>query len=263
VSDQVFKDIDPRAVVDPGAQIGEGVRIGPFAVIGKHVRIGKGTVVGPHAVVEGRTTIGSNNSIFQFASIGAVPQDLKYRGEESELVIGHRNRIREFVTIHLGTEGGGMVTHIGDDNLFMAYSHVAHDCRIGNRVIMANTATLAGHVTLEDGVIMGGMSGIHQFCRVGRQAFVAAGSIVVMDVAPFSTVQGDRARFTNLNIEGLKRSGVSPEAISDLKKAFRILFRSGLVLEESMKRAREEAGKYPEVKYLIDFIADSGRGITR
>jgi UDP-N-acetylglucosamine acyltransferase len=263
VPDASLTDIDPRAVIDPGAHLDEGVRIGPFAVIGANVRIGKGTVVGPHTVVEGRTTIGSDNRIFQFASIGSAPQDLKYRGEESELVIGHRNRIRESVTIHPGTEGGGMVTQIGDDNLFMAYSHVAHDCRIGNRVIMANAATLGGHVTLEDGVIMGGLTGIHQFCRVGRQAFVAAGAIVVMDVPPYSTVQGDRARLTGLNLEGLKRSGISPDAINGLKKAYHILFRSGLILEESMKRARAQAGKYPEVEYLVDFIAGSGRGVTR
>lgn len=250
-------------MIAPGAQLDEDVKIGPFAVIGGHVRIGKGTVVGAHAVIEGRTTIGSENRIFQFASVGAVPQDLKYKGEESELVIGHRNRIREFVTIHLGTEGGGMVTRIGDDNLFMAYSHVAHDCRIGNSVIMANAATLGGHITLEDGVIIGGLAGIHQFCRVGRQAFVAAATLVVMDVPPYTTVQGDRARLTGLNLEGLKRSNVSPDAISGLKKAYRILFRSGLVLEEGVKRARTEVGKSPEVDYLIDFITSSGRGITR
>jgi UDP-N-acetylglucosamine acyltransferase len=263
VTDRAETDIDPRAVIDPGAQFDEGVRIGPFAVIGGEVCIGKGTVVGPHAVIEGRTTIGSDNRIFQFASVGAMPQDLKYSGEASELVIGHRNRIREFVTLHPGTEGGGMVTRIGDDNLFMAYSHVAHDCTIGSSVIMANAATLGGHVTLEDGAIMGGLSGIHQFCKVGRQAFIAAGAIVVMDVTPFSTVQGDRARLAGLNLEGLKRSGVSPDAISGLKKAFRILFRSGLALEEGVTRARAEAGKYTEVKYLLDFITSSGRGITR
>lgn len=256
-------DIDPRAAVDPGAQLDTGVRVGPFAVIGRNVRIGKGTIVGPHVVIEGHTTIGEQNRIFQFSSIGAAPQDLKYREEESELVIGDRNRIRECVTIHLGTEGGGMVTRIGDDNLFMAYSHVAHDCIIGNGVIMANAATLAGHVTLENGAFMAGLSGIHQFCKVGRQAFVAAGAIVVMDVSPFTTVQGDRARLTGLNLEGLKRSGISPDAIAGLKKAFRILFRSGLVLEESVRKVREEAGQYAEVRYLLEFIINSGRGVTR
>lgn len=255
--------IDPHAVVHSGAQLDEGVRIGPFAVIGKNVRIGKDTVVGPHAVIEGRTTIGSGNRVFQFASVGAVPQDLKYRGEDSELIIGDRNRIRECVTIHLGTEGGGMVTRIGDDNLFMAYSHVAHDCQIGNDVIMANAATLGGHTTLEDGVIMGGLAGIHQFCLIGRQAFIAAASVVVMDVPPYTTVQGDRARLIGLNLEGLKRRNVSPEAIAGLKKAFRILFRSDLVLEEAVERAKTEAGDFPEVGNFIDFVKRSGRGIIR
>ena len=263
MSDFRSAEIDPHAVIHSGAQLDAGVRVGPFAVIGKDVRIGKDTTVGPHAVIHGRTTIGSGNRIFQFASVGAVPQDLKYNGEESELIIGDRNRVRECVTIHLGTEGGGMVTRIGDDNLFMAYSHVAHDCQIGNGVIMANAATLGGHVTVEDGVIMGGLAGIHQFCRAGRHAFIAAASVVVMDVPPYSTVQGDRARLVGLNLEGLKRRNVSPKAIAGLKKAYRILFRSGLVLEEAVERARTEAGDYDEVDNFIDFVERSGRGIIR
>jgi UDP-N-acetylglucosamine acyltransferase len=256
-------EIDPRAVIHPGAQLEKDVRVGPFAVIGEHVNIGKGTVVGPHAVIEGRTTIGSGCRIFQFATVGSVPQDLKFKGEKSELIIGDRNLIRECATIHLGTEGGGMVTRIGDDNLFMAYTHVAHDCQIGNGVIMANAGTLGGHVTLEDGVIVGGLTGIHQFCRVGRQAFIAASSMVVMDIPPYTIAQGDRARLTGLNIEGLKRRKISPAAISGLKKAYKILFRSDLVLEEAVSRARTEAGDSAEVTYLIDFVIQSGRGITR
>ncbi len=255
--------IDPRAVVHPGACLEEGVHVGPFAVIGEHVRIGKGTAVGSHCVIEGRTTIGQDNMISQFASVGAAPQDLKFRGEESRLIIGNRNRIREFTTIHLGTEGGGMETTVGDDNLFMAYSHVAHDCHIGNRVILANAATLGGHVTLEDNVIMGGLSGVHQFCRVGKLAFLAAGSVAVLDVPPFTIVQGDRARLVGLNLEGLKRKGFSQEVISALKNAFRILFRSGLPLEEAVSRIRSDSGMPLEVGDLIRFISDSERGITR
>ena len=220
-------------------------------------------MVGPHSVVEGRTTIGSDNRIFQFASVGAIPQDLKYKGEESELIIGDRNRIREFTTIHLGTEAGGMETRIGDDNLFMAYSHIAHDCCIGNGVILANAATLGGHVTLEDGVIMGGLSGVHQFCRVGQLAFISAGSVVVMDVPPFTTVQGDRARLVGLNLEGLKRRGVSSDALTGLKNAYKVFFRSGLSLKEAVLKAREESGKYSEVDYLLEFVTGSRRGITR
>jgi len=255
--------IDPRAVVDPGASLGEGVQIGPFAIVGPHVRIGRGTVIGSHSVVEGRTTIGADNRIFHFASIGAVPQDLKYHGEESSLVIGDRNRIREFSTIHLGTEGGGMETRVGDDNLFMAYSHVAHDCRIGNGVILANAATLGGHVAIGDGAILGGLSGVHQFCRIGKLAFIAAGSLVVQDVPPFMTVQGDRARLAGLNLEGLKRKGFGPDAISGLKKAYRILFRSDLPLPEAVSLVRAEPGMPSEVEELIRFILSSERGITR
>ncbi len=255
--------IDPRAVIHPRALLDEGVQVGPFAVIGEHVRVGTDTTIGPHSVIEGRTTIGSGNRIFQFASVGAAPQDLKFRDEESELIIGCGNRIREFATIHLGTEAGGMQTRIGDDNLFMACSHVAHDCRIGNSVILANAAILGGHVTLEDGVIVGGLSGIHQFCRVGRLGFVGAASLVVMDVPPFTTVQGDRARLVGLNLEGLKRKGVSPEAVSALKKAYKILFRSGLPLPKAVSKARDVSGNHAEVDYLFEFIAASERGVTR
>jgi len=262
-SDGKSSRIDPRAVVHSGAWLDEDVQVGPFTVIGEHVRIGKGTVVGSHCVIEGRTTIGSDNAVFQFASVGAVPQDLKFRNEESRLIIGDRNRIREFTTIHLGTEGGGMETTIGDDNLFMAYSHVAHDCHIGNRVILANAATLGGHVTLEDNVILGGLSGVHQFCRVGKLAFLAAGSVAVLDVPPFTIVQGDRARLVGLNLEGLKRRGFSPDVISGLKRAFKTLFRSGLTLEEAVSRTRSEPWMSPEVGELLHFVTGSERGITR
>lgn len=255
--------IDPRAVVSDGAELDTGVEVGPFSVIGEGVRVGADTVIGSHVVLEGRTTIGSGNRIFQFASVGAIPQDLKYAYEESELVIGDRNQIRECVTINKGTEGGGMVTTIGDDNLIMAYSHVAHDCTIENGVIMANATTLAGHVTMEDGSFIAGLGGIHQFCRVGRLAFIGAGSIVVKDVPPFTTVQGDRAKLVGLNLEGLKRSGLSEEKISNLKKAYRVLFRSGLVLDEAIARIKVEVSPDPNIEILTDFVLGSKRGVVR
>ena len=255
--------IDTHAVVSDGAELDAGVVVGPFSVIGKGVRIGADTVIGPHVVLEGRTTIGSGNRIFQFASVGAMPQDLKYAGEDSELVIGDRNQIRECATIHRGTEGGGMVTSIGDDGLFMAYSHVAHDCRIGNRVILGNASTLAGHVTIEDGAILSGLTGVHQFCRLGQLSYIGAASVVVKDVPPFTTVQGDRARLVGLNIEGLKRKGLTDDELSNLKKAYRILFRSGLVLQEAIARVKTEIPPDSQVKLFTEFVLASERGVTR
>jgi len=255
--------IDPRAVVSHGAELDVGVEVGPFSVIGRDVRIGAGTIIGPHAVVEGRTTIGSGNRIFQFASVGAIPQDLKYAGEDSELVIGNRNQIRECATIHRGTQGGGMVTCIGDDGLFMAYSHVAHDCRIGNRVILGNASTLAGHVTIDDGAILSGLTGVHQFCRLGQLSYIGAASVVVKDVPPFTTVQGDRAKLVGLNLEGLKRKGLTADQIANLKKVYRLLFRSGLVLEKAVDKVRTEISDDPNVEILIEFILKAERGVTR
>lgn len=255
--------IDPLAIVDEGAELDSGVEVGPYSVIGSGVRVGANSVIGPHVVLEGRTTIGSGNRIFQFASVGAIPQDLKYDGEDSELIIGDRNQIRECTTIHRGTEGGGMVTSIGDDNLIMAYTHVAHDCTIGNGVIMANASTLAGHVIMEDHSFIAGLGGVHQFCRVGRLAFIGAGSIVVKDVPPFMTVQGDRAKLVGLNLEGLKRKGLLIDQISNLKRAYRLLFRSGLVLDEALARIKAEISPDPNVEILTDFIMTSERGVTR
>lgn len=255
--------IDPRAIVEKGAELDVGVEVGPFSVISSGARIGARTVVGPHVVVEGRTTIGSDNRIFQFASVGTVPQDLKYSGEESELVIGNGNQIRECTTLHRGTEGGGMVTVIGNGNLIMAYCHVAHDCRLGDNVILANAATLGGHVTMEDHSFAAGLTGIHQFCRVGRHAFVSAGSVVVMDVPPFSMVQGDRARLAGLNLEGLKRRGFSAGEISNLKKAYRLLFRKGHTLKEALTFVRSELPGDENVEFLVHFVESSERGVTR
>ena len=255
--------IDPRAAVSPGAQLDSTVEVGPFTVIGDKVRIGGGTKIGPNAFIDGRTTIGENNTIFQFASVGADPQDLKYRGEDSELVIGNNNVIREFTAIHKGTEGDEMVTRIGNGNLIMAYCHVAHDCVIGDNVIMANGATAAGHVVMENNSFLAGYAGVHQFCRVGTMAFVAAGSIVVKDVPPYTTAQGDRARLVGLNLEGLKRKGFSNEEIAALKKSYRILFRSGLVLEEAIARVNVEVEVTEHVQHLLRFMGDSPRGVTR
>lgn len=255
--------IDPLAVVSDGAELDTGVQVGPFSVIGKDVRVGADTVIGSHVVLEGRTTLGSGNRIFQFASVGTIPQDLKYAGEDSELIIGDRNQIRECATLHIGTEGGGMVTSIGDDCLFMAYSHVAHDCRIGDGVILGNGSNLAGHVTVEDMAILGGLTGVHQFCRVGRLSYVGGASVVVKDVPPFTTVQGDRAKLVGLNLEGLRRKGFTEDQVSNLKRAYRSLFRGGLVLDEAINKIKAEISPDPNVELLVEFVLGSARGIIR
>jgi len=255
--------IHPTAVIHPQAQLSENVTVGPCAVIGEHVVIGAGTSVGPHAVIEGRTEIGCDNRIFQFASVGAVPQDLKYRGEPTRLRIGDRNSIREFTSLHLGTADGGGMTVIGSDNLFMATSHVAHDCRVGNHVILANGATLAGHVEVDDYAILGGLSAVHQFTRIGCHAMLSGGSMVAQDIIPFAIAQGDRAVPVAINQVGLSRRGFSEEAIRALKQAFKIVFRTGLRLEEALQRLDAEFAAVPEVKALAAFIKGSQRGIAR
>lgn len=255
--------IHATAIIAPGAQIASDVSIGPYAVIGEHVRIGSGTSVGPHAVIEGRTEIGRDNRIFQFTSIGAIPQDLKFHGEESTLTIGDRNKIREFVTIHLGTEDGGGKTTVGSDNLFMAYAHVAHDCVVGNHVILANAATLAGHVEVDDFAILGGLSAVHQFCRVGCHVMASGGSMIAQDVVPYTVVQGDRAKTVGLNLIGLKRRGFSPEVLKTIKQAYRFVFRSNLPLEEALVKIEEELDGSPELSVFVDFIKKSERGLAR
>lgn len=219
-------------------------------------------MIGPYAVIEGETTIGAGNRIFQFASIGADPQDLKYHGEPSRLEIGDRNRIREFTTVHRGTEGGGMVTRIGSDVLLMNYVHVAHDCRVGDHSIIANSTEIAGHCVLEEWVVTAGMCGIHQFSRVGAHAIVAAGSKVSQDVPPYSMVAGDRARLVGVNSLGLERREFSPEAITALKGAFRTLFYSKLLRDEAIIKVRATYGGFPEVSRLVDFITSSPRGVV-
>lgn len=257
--------IHSTAIIHPGAQIADGVEIGPYAVIGEHVKIGTGTKVGPHAVIEGWTEIGEHNTIFQMASVGAIPQDLKYNGEQTYLRIGNGNTIREFATLHLGTVTGDGETTVGDGNLFMAYSHVAHDCHIGSHVIMANSATLAGHVTVQDYAILGGLCAIHQFTIVGESVMIGGGSMVASDLPPFTIVTGEGRdlRLRGLNQVGLKRRGFSEASISGLKKAYKILTFSGLKLPEALERIKSEVPASPEVQRFVSFIESSKRGVVR
>lgn len=255
--------VHPTAVVHPDAQLHETVEVGPLSVIGPKVRIGAGTHVGPHVVIEGRTTLGERNRVFQFSSLGAAPQDLKYAGEDTQLVIGDENQIREFTTLHIGTAGGGGVTRIGNRNLFMANSHVAHDCVVGNACILANSAALAGHVTVEDHVICSGLTAVHQFTRIGKHAFVAGGAMVVMDVPPYCMAQGDRAELVGLNLVGLERHGFTEDQLGRIKEAYKILFRSKLQMAEAVGRLKSEFGGQPEIEYLLNFISQSKRGLTR
>jgi len=255
--------VHPTAVVHPGARLHETVEVGPYSVIGEKVTIGEGSRVGPHVVIDGRTTIGARNRIFPFASVGGAPQDLKYAGEDTQLIIGDGNTLRESTTLNIGTAGGGGVTRVGHNNLFMAYSHVAHDCVVGNGCVIANSVALAGHVVLEDSVILGGLSAVHQFTRLGKHAFIAGGSMVVMDVAPYCTAQGDRAELAGLNVVGLQRHGFSEEQIGRIKEAYKILFRSKLQLAEALAQLKAEMGGQSEIDYLVDFVSQSKRGLTR
>ena len=255
--------VHPTAIVHPKARLGEGVVIGPYSVVEEQVTLGDRTVVGAHCVIEGKTTIGKDNTIFTGAVIGSIPQDLKYRGEHSALVIGDRNKIREYVTINPGTEGGGGKTAIGSDCLLMAYSHVAHDCLIGNRVIIANSAGLAGHITVEDRATIGGLVGIHQFVRVGTLAFIGGCSRVAQDVPPYATCVGYPAKVFGVNVEGLRRADVSGDAKDRLHHAFRVLFHSKLSMSHALEQVAQEADSSPEVHHLLTFIRESKRGVCR
>ncbi|MEQ8194248.1 MAG: acyl-ACP--UDP-N-acetylglucosamine O-acyltransferase [Rhodospirillales bacterium] len=259
-----MSDIHATAVIDGAAELGEGVRIGPYCSVGPEVRIGDGVVLDSHAVIAGKTRIGANTRIFPFASIGTQPQDMKYHGEPSELVIGCNNIIREYVTMNPGTEGGGMRTEIGNNCLFMVGSHVAHDCRIGDHVILVNNATLGGHVTLEEWVIVGGMSAVHQFVRIGRHAMVGGMTGVENDVIPYGSVTGNRARLQGLNIVGLKRRGFGRDQIHELRNAYRLLFApEGTMLERLEDVAKLFAGN-ESVMEIVRFIrADSSRAICQ
>ena len=255
--------IDARAVVSPEARLAVDVQVGPFSVIGPGVEIGPRTIVGPHAVINGPTILGADNHVFQFASIGDAPQDKKYRGEATRLVIGERNVFREFCTINRGTTHDKGVTTIGDDNLFMACSHVAHDCVVGSRTVFANAAVLGGHVEVGDWVILGGLSAVHQFAKVGAHAFIAGGAMVRQDVPPYVMVQGDPAAPYAVNSEGLKRRGFTEEQIRAIRDAYRILYRSDLKLAEARARLEPLAAGRPEIKAFADFIQASTRSIVR
>jgi UDP-N-acetylglucosamine acyltransferase len=261
VSDRT--QIDPTAIVHPGAQIGQGTVVGPHAVIGEHVRIGANCRIGASAVVDGWTEIGDGTEIHPLASIGLIPQDLKFRGEETRLVIGRRNIFREFVTVHRGTQGGGGVTQIGDRNVFMAYVHIAHDCHVGNDTIFGNMATLGGHVTVEDFANVSAGSGVHQFCRVGRYGFIGGYSVVTKDALPFAKTVGSRpARIFGTNTIGLMRRGFSPETIEKLKRTFRYLLQSKLNTTSALRQIEQDRSlACAEVQYLVDFIRTSRRGV--
>ncbi|HEX8070095.1 MAG TPA: acyl-ACP--UDP-N-acetylglucosamine O-acyltransferase [Pyrinomonadaceae bacterium] len=255
--------VHPSAVVSRNAQLGRDCHVGPFCVVGDEVTLGDDVRLDGHCVIEGRTHVGDGTHVFPFVSIGLASQDLKYRGEPAETRVGRRNRIREFVTIHRGTAGGGMLTRTGDDCLIMAQAHVAHDCLIGDRVIMANAATLAGHVRVEDGANIGAYSGVHQFCRVGREAYVGGYSVVVKDALPFALTVGNHAKCYGLNTVGMKRRDYPQATIDALHRAFRLLLAARLNTTQALARIRAESTDVPEVAELLRFIETSERGVTK
>lgn len=261
--------IHPTAVIDSNAQIDSSASVGPYTVVGPHVRIGPRTTIGAHCVIDGHTTIGADNQIFHLNSIGAIPQDKKYAGEPCALQIGDRNAIREFCTINIGSPGDQGVTRIGNDNWIMAYVHVAHDCLLGNHIIIANSTQLAGHVHIGDWVILGGFTGVHQFVRVGAHSFTAIASVLVADLPPFVMCQGQPAEARSMNFEGLRRRGFSADRISKVKAMFKVLYRSSLTLEEAKTRIAELAQKHtesvPDVEMMLSFLAHTSaqRGIVR
>ncbi|PHR64906.1 acyl-ACP--UDP-N-acetylglucosamine O-acyltransferase [Pseudidiomarina marina] len=254
--------IHPTAIIDDSARIGNNVEIGPYTIVGAHVEIGDNCVIGPHVVLRGPTVLGKNNRIFQFASVGEDCQDKKYNGEPTRLVIGDNNVIRECVTIHRGTVQDQGLTQIGSNNLLMAYVHVAHDCMVGDNVILANNTTLAGHVHVGDWAILGGFTGVHQFCHIGAHAFTAVNSVVVQDIPPYIMAQGHNAAPRTINAEGLKRRGFQPNQILNIKRAFKLLYRQGLTISEAVEKMRDLDAD-TELSPLIDFVQNSQRGIIR
>ena len=258
-----MKPFHPTAIVDSKAELDIEVEVGAYSIIGAGVRIGKGSKIHGHVVIQGRTSLGEANVVYPFATIGLAPQDLKYKGEPSELIIGNRNTIREYVSLNPGTSGGGMVTRVGDQNLLMMYCHIAHDCIIGNRNVIANGATLGGHVIVEDFVILGGLVGVHQFVRIGTGAILGAGSMVSKDVPPYCNATGDRAKLHGLNVEGLKRRGFDKPVIDAIRKAYRICFQSKLKTDDALEKIRDELPAIPEVDKFVSFIAASQRGVCR
>lgn len=257
------QNIHPSSIVSPRARLGRDCYVGPYTIVGDEVVLGGGVRLEAHCVVDGRTEIGDGTHVYPFVSIGLASQDLKYRGEPARTRIGRRNRIREFVTIHRGTKGGGMLTETGDDCLIMAQAHIAHDCLIGNNVIMANGATLAGHVTVEDGANIGAYSGVHQFCRVGREAYIGGYSVVVKDALPFALSVGNHARCYGLNITGMKRRGYAPEVVKTLHHAFHLLLNARLNTSQALAAIREEITDSIEVDELVRFIESSKRGVIK
>jgi UDP-N-acetylglucosamine acyltransferase len=255
--------IHPTALVHSGARLGANVEIGAYSIIGEHVEIGDDCKIGPHAVITGHTRIGRGNRIFQFVSLGEEPQDKKYAGEPTRLEIGDDNTIREFCTISTGTVQDVGVTRLGDRNWIMAYVHVAHDCQVGSDTIFANNATLAGHVQVGDYAILGGFTGVHQFCRIGAHVMIGIASVITQDVPPFLTIAGTPTAPHGINSEGLKRRGFSPEALSALKRAYKTLYKSGLSLDEARSAIAGQAETVPELRPLVDFLAIQGRGIIR
>lgn len=261
-------EIHPSAIVDPKAELDASVRVGPYSVIGPHVQIGAGTTVGPHCVIEGHTTIGRDNRIFQFVSLGSINQDLKYKGEPCELVIGDRNTIREYSTYHIGTVQGGGVTRLGNDNWMMAYTHLAHDCAVGSHTIFANNAQIAGHVVVDDWVILGAYTCVHQFVRIGAHGMTAMGTVLLADQPPFVMSEGQPAGARSMNFEGLRRRGFSAARLAAVKSMHKALYRDGLTLEQAIERIAALADATPEaapdVQLMLDFLRKtSQRGIVR
>jgi len=256
--------IDAHALIDPTADIDSDVEVGPYSIIGPKVQIASGTWIGPHVVIKGPTQIGHDNKIYQFASIGEIPQDKKYKGEpQTRLEIGDRNEIREYCTVNRGTVQGGGVTRLGNDNWIMAYCHIAHDCDVGNQTIFANNSSLAGHVRIEDYVILGGFTLVHQFCAMGMHSFSGANTLIFKDVPPFVTVWGNRAKAYSINKEGLKRRGFSSETIRALHQAYKIIYKQNLTTEQAIETLKELSEKHPEVRQLVTFLQESKRGIVR
>lgn len=255
--------IDERAVIEPGAQIGRNVSVGPFSIISADAEIGDDTWIGPHVVVSGRTRIGRRNRVYQFSSLGEAPQHLGYGGEDTMVEIGDDNTVREYTTINRGTAEGGGVTRIGDNNFLMAYVHIAHDCLIGSHTIFANCASLAGHVTVSDHAILGGFTLVHQFCRIGAHSITGIGCVCLQDVPPFTVAAGNRAEPHGVNVKGLRRRDFTEDDIVALKRAYRVLYRSGLPLQEARERMLQEGGDHGAVGELVEFLGTSERGIIR
>lgn len=253
--------IHPSAIIHPNAQLADNVTVGPFSVIDEHVKIGSGTVVGPHVVINGYTTIGTDNHFYQFSSIGEANQDKKYKGEPTQTIIGNNNVIRESCTIHRGTTQDRQITSIGDNNLLMAYTHIAHDCNIGSDIIIANSSNIAGHVVIEDWAILGGFSGVHQFCRIGAHAFLGIRSHVTQDIMPFTLFAEGAPR--SINVEGIKRRGFSKEDISLLRKAYKIIFRQGLRIEDAVQEVESLSPGCDALLTVTEFVKNSERGIAR